>query len=159
MPLCRCSPPPPMGAPRRRQGLAAVEAASGALSRAFASARVEGPDHARRAVSPRFLAQCGRDLVRHGQTMHVIDMDRGGRVYLLPVSSWTFEGDAHPDTWRVLATWSGPSTQTTRRVPFSGVVFNTWGTGAENPYHGTGPLGWASSTAAMAAETERSSGR
>ena len=36
---------------------AAVEAASGALSRAFASAGVEGPPHVREAVTPGFLAQ------------------------------------------------------------------------------------------------------
>ena len=106
---------------------AAVEAASGALSRAFASARVEGPPHVLEAVTPVFLAQAGRDLVRSGDSMHVIDVDRTGRVSLLPCSSWHFEGDAHPRTWTVRATYYGPSTSTTRHLPFAGVVFVRWG--------------------------------
>ena len=47
---------------------AAVEAAAGALSRAFASAGVEGPPHVLEAVTPAVLAQVGRDLVRSGDS-------------------------------------------------------------------------------------------
>ena len=80
---------------------AAVEAAAGALSRAFASAEVSGPAHVLDAVTPGFLAQVGRDLVRSGDSMHVIDVDLMGRVTMLPCASWHFEGNAHPDTWTV----------------------------------------------------------
>ena len=135
---------------------AAVEAASGALSRAFASARVEGPPHVMEAVTPVFLAQAGRDLVRSGDSMHVIDVDRAGRVSLLPCSSWHFEGDAHPRTWTVRATYYGPSTSTTRHLPFAGVVFVRWGSTPGQPYVGTGPLSWAHTTARLQSETERS---
>ena len=76
---------------------AAVEAAAGALSRAFAAARVEGPAHVLEAVTPGFLAQVGRDLIRSGDSMHVIDVDRMGRVTLLPCSSWHFEGGRAPE--------------------------------------------------------------
>ena len=102
---------------------AAVEAAAGALSRAFASAQVSGPPHVLDAVTPEFLGQVGRDLVRSGDSMHVIDVDEQGRVSLLPCSSWHFEGNAHPDTWTVRATFYGPSTSTTRHLPFDGVLF------------------------------------
>lgn len=86
---------------------AAVEAASGALSRAFASAEVQGPTWVQDAVTPLFLAQVGRDLVRSGDSLHVIEVDRQGTVTLLPCSSWHFEGGAHPDTWTVRATFCG----------------------------------------------------
>ena len=135
---------------------AAVEAASGALSRAFASARVEGPPHVLEAVTGRFLAQVGRDLIRSGDSMHVIDVDMMGRVSLLPCSSWHFEGDAHPHTWTVRATVYGPSTSTTRHLPFGGVVFVTWGSTPGQPYVGTGPLSWAHTTARLQSEAERS---
>ena len=135
---------------------AAVEAASGALSRAFAAARVEGPPHVLEAVTPGFLAQAGRDLIRSGDSMHVIDVDRMGRVTLLPCSSWHFEGDAHPRTWTVRATCYGPSTSTTRNLPFEGVVFVRWGSTPGQPYVGTGPLSWAHTTARLQSETERS---
>ena len=53
---------------------AAVEAASGALSRAFATAEVM-PDQARsRGVTTEVLAQIGRDLIRAGQSVHVIEV-------------------------------------------------------------------------------------
>ena len=136
---------------------AAVEAASGALSRAFASARVErGPPHVLDAVEPAFLAQVGRDLIRSGDSMHVIDVDRDGRVTLLPCSSWHFEGDAHPRTWTVRATFYRPSTSTTRNLPYDGVVFVRWGSTPGQPYVGTGPLSWAHTTARLQSETERS---
>ena len=135
---------------------AAVEAASGALSRAFAGATVEGPPHVLDAVSPVFLSQVGRDLIRSGDSLHVIDVDRDGGVTLLPCSSWHFEGDAHPRTWTVRATFYGPSTSTTRNLPFEGVVFVRWGSAPGQPYVGTGPLSWAHLTARLQSETERS---
>lgn len=135
---------------------AAVEASAGALARAFASARVEGPPHVLEAVTGRFLAQCGRDLIRSGDSLHVIDVSRRGRVTLLPAASWDFEGGGHPDAWTVRATFYGPSTSTTRTLPYSGVVHATWGCMPGQPYIGTGPLSWASTSARLQSEAERS---
>ena len=135
---------------------AAVEAASGALSRAFASAVVEGAGWARDAVTPGVLGQMGRDLVRSGDSMHVIRMGRMGDVLLLPVSSWHFEGDHDPASWMVRATAYGPSTSTTWNLPASSVVFVRWGSTPGQPYVGTGPLSWAHTTARLHSEAERS---
>ena len=134
---------------------AAVEAAAGALSRAFMSAEVNGPSWVRDAVSPGVLGQIGRDLIRKGDSMHVIDVRRGA-LALLPCSSWHFEGEAHPDTWTVRTTFYGPSASTTRHVPFAGVVFAQWGSNPGQPYIGTGPLDYAHTTARLQSETERS---
>ena len=144
------------GAAADASSTAAVEAAAGALSRAFASAMVDAESYAKQAITPVFLSQVGRDLVRNGDSMHVIDVDSMGRVSLLPCSSWHFEGEAHPDTWLVRATYYGPSTSMTRHLPFSGLVFVKWGSTPGQPYIGTGPLSWASTTARLQAETERS---
>ena len=135
---------------------AAVEAASGALSRAFASAEVTGPGHVLDAVTPGFLAQVGRDLVRSGDSLHRIDVDDMGRVSLIPCSSWHWEGNHDPDSWTVRATAYGPSTSTTWNLPAAGVVFITWGSTPGQPYVGTGPLSWAHTTARLQSETERS---
>lgn len=135
---------------------AAVEAAAGALSRAFAAARVPSPLHVLEAVTATFLAQVGRDLVRSGDSMHVIDVSRQGQVTLLPCSSWHFEGDAHPSSWTVRATFYGPSISTTLNLPGAGVVFVRWGSTPGQPYVGTGPLSWAHTTARLQSETERS---
>ena len=135
---------------------AAVEAAAGALSRAFASAEVKGPGWLRDTVSPFVLAQAGRDLVRSGDSMHVIRVDRAGRVRLIPASSWHWEGNHDPESWTVRATVYGPSTSTTWNLPAAGVVFVRWGGTPGQPYVGTGPLSWAHTTARLQSETERS---
>ena len=144
------------GAVADASSTAAIEAASGALSRALASAEVSGPSWAVDAISPGFLGQAGRDLIRRGSCMHLIDVDRAGRVSLIPVSSWHFEGDSHPATWRVRATCYGPSTSTTRHLPFAGVVFVKWGSTPGQPYVGVGPVSWAHLTARLQGEAERS---
>ena len=135
---------------------AAVEAASGALSRAFAAAQVQGPAWVQEAVSARFLSQVGRDLIRKGDSLHVIRLDRTGGVKLIPASSWHWEGSHDPATWTVRATCYGPSTSTTWNLPASGVVFVTWGSTPGQPYVGTGPLSWAATTARLNAAAEKS---
>lgn len=135
---------------------AAVEAASGALSRAFASAKVVAPDWVSEAVSPAMLAQVGRDLIRSGQSMHVIRVGADGTVRLVPASSWHWEGSHDPDSWTVRATCYGPSTSTTWNLPASGVVFVRWGGTPGQPYTGVGPLSWAHTTARLQSEAERS---
>ena len=57
---------------------AALEAAAGAYARAFAVASVEPITPATRALSPAVLALMARDLVRRGEFVHVIDVDRDG---------------------------------------------------------------------------------
>ena len=135
---------------------AAVEAAAGSLSRALASAEVEGAPWVQQAVSPGVLAQMGRDLVRSGQSMHVIRLDGAGRVRLIPASSWHWEGSHDPASWTVRVTVYGPSTSTAWHLPGAGVVFIRWGGTPGLPYVGTGPLSWASTTARLQSETERS---
>ena len=135
---------------------AAVEAASGALSRAFASAEVVGPAWVQEAVSPIVLGQIGRDLIRSGDSMHVIRVGGDGMVQLIPASSWHWEGTHDPATWTVRATAYGPSTSTTWNLPASAVVFLRWGGTPGQPYVGTGPLSWAHTTARLQSEAERS---
>ena len=135
---------------------AAVEAASGALSRAFASAEVDVAPWVQEAVTPCVLAQVGRDLIRSGDSMHVIRMGVDGMVRLIPASSWHWEGSHDPDSWTVRATCYGPSTSTTWNLPASGVVFVRWGSTPGQPYVGIGPLSWAHTTARLQSEAERS---
>ena len=135
---------------------AAVEAVSGALSRALAGATVEGPPWVQEAVSARVRAQIGRDLIRRGESLHVIRIDRAGGVRLVPASSWYWHGSHDPATWRVRATAYGPSTSTTWNLPADGVVFATWGSTPGQPYTGVAPVDWAATTARLSAAAERS---
>ena len=135
---------------------AAVEAAAGALSRAFASAEVVGPAWVQEAVSPIVLGQIGRDLIRSGAAMHVIRVGGDGMVKLIPASSWHWEGSHDPATWTVRVTAYGPSTSTTWNLPASSVVSCRWGSTPGQPYTGIGPLSWAHTTARLQSEAERS---
>ena len=135
---------------------AAVEAASGALSRAFASAEIVGPSWVQETVTPGVLAQVGRDLIRNGDSMHVIRMSTDGMVKLIPASSWHWEGNHDPASWTVRATAYGPSTSTTWNLPGAAVVFVRWGSTPGQPYVGIGPTSWAHTTARLQSEAERS---
>ena len=134
---------------------AATESAAGHLSRAFASAEVVGPSWVQQAVSPVFLAQVGRDLVRSGDSLHVIRVSDMGKAVLLPCSSWHFEGDADPDTWMVRATVFGPSSSQTWLLPYSSVIFVKWGSDPGTPYVGTAPSSYAATTNRMLTATQK----
>ena len=97
----------------------------------------------------------GRDLIRVGESLHVLRY-MGGRLLLIPASTWYWEGDADPATWLCTATAYGPSGSSTWRVPQSSVVFATWGSPTARPYHGLSPSSWAADTARLNANTERS---
>ena len=143
------------GTTQQASATAATEAVAGALSRAFADARVDGPADVAEALSPRTLALIGRDLVRVGESLHVIRMS-GGRLRLLPCSTWYWEGGADPADWTCTATVYGPSGSSTWRLPQSSVIFTTWGSPTARPYHGLSPGTWAADTSRLTANTERS---
>ena len=115
------------GTTQQASATAATEAVAGALSRAFADARVDGPADVAEALSPRTLAQIGRDLVRVGESLHVIRIHAADGSGLLPASTWYWQGGADPADWLCTATVYGPSGSSTWRLPQSSVIFTTWG--------------------------------
>ena len=135
--------------------IAAVEIASGLWGRAFMAADVL-PNVARLdAISPAVRALIGRQLVRRGECLFVIEVDRG-KLRLDPATTWTVMGAADPASWRYEVTRAGPSrTLTTRRVAAERVVHIRYGTSPERPWVGVGPLQAASLTAALGANLER----
>ena len=135
---------------------AAIEAAAGLLSRSLAAAEVDGPSWISETVTPAYLAQVGRDLVRAGDSLHVLRVSSASPVQLIPCSSWHWEGSHDPSTWTVRATAYGPSTSTTWNLPARAVVFVRWGSTPGQPYIGTGPTSWAHTTARLQSEVERS---
>ena len=142
---------------------AAIEAAAGALSRAFMSAEVEGPSWVQEAVPPTWLAQVGRSLIREGASLSVIVMGRDGVPELVPAAFWNFENvnpgaqeGERESTWEARVTTYGPSSSYTRLVSRDRLVFVRWGTSPGTRYRGQGPTSWAHTTARLGAEVERS---
>ena len=142
---------------------AAIEAAAGALSRAFMAAEVQAPSWAQAAVSPVWLAQVGRSLIREGASLSVVTMGGGGEVELVPAAFWNFENldpgrseGEREATWRARVTTYGPSTSFTRVLARDRLVFLRWGTSPGTRYRGQGPTSWAHLTARLQGEAERS---
>ena len=138
---------------------AAIEAAAGALSRALMSCDV-GPGWVQDAVSPVWMQQVGRSIVREGSSLSVIGQ-RGDRLTLTPAAFWNFESqaqldDADEEDWMCRATTYGPSPSTTRLLPRQQLVFLRWGTSPGTRYRGQGPTSWASLTARLQGSVERS---
>ncbi len=134
---------------------AGVEAAAGALGRAFASCRVEGADRIVQSLSGAVLGRLGRDLLRQGDSLHVIETG-GGSVRLRPAASWSVEGGADPETWRFKAEIGGPTETRTVERPWAGVVYVQWASHPGRPHEGEGPMQCASETGKLAAAIEES---
>ena len=134
---------------------AAVEAVSGALSRAFASARVDGASWVQDVVTPSFLSQVGRDLIRRGSSLHALRMSND-MLLAVPISSWDVTGDHDPAAWMFKTTAYGPTTSHTWNLPSASVIFVRWGSSPGRAYEGHGPTAWANTTAKLSAEAEQS---
>ena len=142
---------------------AAIEAAAGSLSRAFMSAEVDAPSWVQDAVSPTWLAQVGRSLIREGASLSVMVMGGDGTVELIPAAFWNFEkldpgaqvGEREL-TWQARVSTYGPSTSYTRLVGRERLIFIRWGSSPGTRYRGQGPTSWAHTTARLQGEAERS---
>ena len=132
----------------------ALEAASGLVGRAFASAVVESTSTpVLRALTPSCLALIGRALIRRGELVFYLDTSMG-RIDLLPCQSHDVDGGPNPATWTYRCTVSGPErTHTYEDAPETGVVHLTYARDPERPWRGIGPIQAAGLTGRLAAET------
>ena len=125
----------------------ALEAASGLWAKTLAAARVEGPS----IISPRILHHIGREMIREGEVVVLIDTDRGRGLRLLPV----YEHDVEAG-WRYRVTRSAPPGRLLQRtVPRGQVIHAMWAVDPGMPWRGIGPLAAADLGAQAAANAER----
>ena len=137
---------------------AAVECVGGLLARSLSSARVDAPDWLKRALTPAYMGQVGRELIRCGEHLSMIRVGLDGVVHLEPAHSWSWRGGPYEENWRCLATYTGPNITETREVSRDGVVFVQWARLSDEPHRGRGPVSLASLAARAAAEAEKSLG-
>ena len=122
---------------------AALEAAAGAVARGFAAATVEdAPPVVTDALTPAVLAQCGRELIRRGEAVFLIDL-RGGALMLDPAGTWDIRGSHRESDWRYRLDLFGPSGSVARLVPSDAVVHVRYATDPARPWLGLSPLAWA----------------
>ena len=128
--------------------IAAVEAAAGLYARCFAGAQVTTT-----AVTPNVRALIARDLIRRGESLHLIRV-LAGRVTLLPAGSWDVRGPWEEDRWFYRLDLFGPSGNVTKFVPGRQVVHARYAVDPARPWLGISPLGWARVTGTLAANLE-----
>ena len=136
--------------PANPLAIAALEMASGSYARAIAAASLSP---AVPSLTPAIRADIARSLIRSGESLYMIEVQRGA-VSLLPVGSWDIRGAPAETTWLYRLDLFGPSGNTTRFVPSGAVLHFRYSTRPETSWSGQSPLQWAASTGALAANVE-----
>ena len=117
----------------------ALEAASGTISRAFAASEVSGPEFITRALTPATMALIGRELIRRGEVVFMIDTSAG--LKLIPAQAWDITGDPDPASWTYRLDLAGPSrTVTYDSLPASGCLHFRYAVSPGSPWSANGPI-------------------
>lgn len=118
----------------------ALEAVSGVVGRAFAASEVTGPASVTAALTPSVLALVGRELVRRGELVFVVDSDNG-EIRLHPCEAIDVSGGYDARTWRYRLNLPGPSkTESRENVSAGGVLHFMYSRDASKPWIGVGPI-------------------
>ena len=132
---------------------AAVEACSGLVARAFVTAEIESTDTIQQLITPACLAMIGRELIRHGEILYLIDLT-DGVLDLLPVQTYEIDGGHRRDSWVYKVTIVGPDQTTTyETVRSDGIIHLTYATEPGRPWKGISPLTAAHLSGRLSAET------
>ena len=124
------------GAPANVTTTGAVEAAASLMGRAFASATLTPPVS---AVSASILGMMGREIIRRGEAVFLIDVDGAG-LRLTPATGWEITGGVEPETWTYRLQLAGPSQDVTRYAPAAGVVHIRPYVEPSAPWRGIAPI-------------------
>ena len=131
--------------------IAALETAAGLWARSLAAATITP---AVPALTADVLALIGRDLIRRGESVFAIEVERG-ELALRPAGSWDVRGTWRESDWRYRLDLFGPSGNVTRFVPAAAVVHCRYAVDPARPWHGLSPLAWARATGTLAANLEQ----
>ena len=134
------------------QATAALESAAGLTGRSFAAADVEGPEMYTSAITPDLLEVIGRELIRRGELVCLIDTSDG--LALWPAQSYDVDGPPDPRRWWYRVTIGGPShTWTQINVPADGVLHFKYGVDPAQPWRGKSPMSIAAESGRLSSET------
>ena len=130
----------------------ALESAAGLYSSAFAAAKISG--ERTENISASMLALIARNLIRRGEGIFLIELQRG-EIRFLPAGSWDVRGGWDESAWFYRLDLFGPSGNTTKLVQSGQALHFRYAVDPARPWYGIGPLGWARETGALQANLER----
>ena len=105
-----------MGRTGRAAATGALQTASGILSRAFAAAQPSGDLG---LLTPHVLSAIGFDLIRHGESVHLLEVTESGPALLRAgrTDGAAVQGGADPRNWIYTLTLPGPGETRTVTAP------------------------------------------
>ena len=130
----------------------ALEAAASLYGRAFAGSTISGPAAVTRALTPSVLRTIGRELIRRGECVFAIGVDRETGLSLTPAGTWNVEGSA--ESWRYRVDLNGPSGTQTLDLAAASVLHFRYAVDPARPWSGLGPLQFADIAGRLSAETD-----
>ena len=137
----------------RATTLAAVEAAAGQYARAFAGAEVQASAHVKAALTPSVLALMARNMIRYGESVHIIQVMRGA-MSLLAAGSFDVRGGINEEEWIYNVHIYGPSGNLSSFIPSASTVHCRYSVDSSQPWRGISPLGWSATTARLLSNLE-----
>ena len=132
---------------------AALETCAGTIGRAFAAAEIAGPASVTSVLSPGVMMLVGRELIRRGEALFLIDTSGG--LKLLPAHSWDVDGEPDPASWTYRITLAGPSSTQTVTAPAASVLHFRHSVDPATPHAGRGPIQVAQLAGKLSAEVAR----
>ncbi|MDE2814306.1 MAG: hypothetical protein OXM01_14850 [Gemmatimonadota bacterium] len=132
---------------------AALQGAVAFWRAAITRCRITGDDVAVEAVSPELLGCIVERMLTIGECVFAIDVV-GGEVQLTEASTWTVEGGPRRESWRYLATFTGPTEQRDRVLTAAQVLHFRYAWDAARPWVGIAPLARADLTGQLAGAVE-----
>ena len=125
--------------------LAAVEASARLWGSGLASATIKPSNISLAAITPTILDSIGRNLLRSGESLFMIDV-RQGKVSLTPCGQWTVHGNDDPASWIYRLTLSGPDSTRMITLPGNSVLHLRYSPHPSRPWAGRSPLNLALDT-------------
>ena len=132
---------------------AAIEVCAGVWQRGMSTAEVSPRNGRTAALTPSTLGYIGRYLLRYGEVLFEIGIQRG-EITLTPAQSWTVTGGIDPASWMYEATFQGPSTSVVRKLTAGRVLHLMYAQSHHAPWLGIGPLSSAGLTQELVAQIE-----
>ena len=133
----------------------ALETCVSLYARSFLLADITPKNSRTATITPTLLSSIVRNILRHGESLHLLSVTPEGGLVLTPCSSWDVSGNYDPASWVIRADLAGPSMSSSITAPYDSFLHIMYAYRAGMPWKGVSPLAWCPDTAQLMAGLER----